>query len=75
MVALPTLSGDTMPVALTVATAVLLLLQVPPLTVSVRDAGVPAQKVDGPPMVPAVATVLTVTGCVAMAVPQLPLTV
>jgi hypothetical protein len=47
------------------------VLQVPPVVVEVSVAGVPVQIVVGPPIVPAVATAFTVTGYVAVEVPQL----
>ncbi len=50
----------TRPDADTVATAVLLLLHVPPETVSVNVDGVPAQKALAPVIVPAEAPVITV---------------
>ena len=60
----------TEPVLLTVATAVLLLLHVPPPTASVRDIVEPVHTTDGPLMLPAVAVRLTVIAAVVVAVPQ-----
>lgn len=72
MVTVPAATPFTIPVdAPTVAIVLLLLLQVPPLTVEVSVAGVPVHTLDGPLMVPAVAPALTVTVVVATAVPQL----
>ena len=70
MVALPVATPVTLPPASTVATAVLLLLQVPPLTASVRDTAAPIHTAEGPLMVPAEAVRLTVIAAVAVAVPQ-----
>ena len=71
IVALPAPTGVTSPELLIVAMAVLLQLQVPPLTVSDKEPGVPRQNAVAPLMIPAEATALTVTGKVATAVPQL----
>lgn len=57
-------------VAPIVATAVLLLLQVPPSAVSVSVADVPGQIADGPETTPATGNGLTVIVEVAMEVPQ-----
>ena len=75
IVAVPAETGDTRPEALIVATAVLLLLHVPPPTVSLSDEPEPTQNDEGPVMIPAVAIALTVTGKVAEDVPQLVVTV
>jgi len=62
MVALPALSAVTTPPVAMPATAVLLLLHVPPPTDAVKDALPPVHKADGPLMIPAVAlTVMIVT--------------
>jgi hypothetical protein len=58
-----------------VAIAVLVLLQIPPAAVSLRLMVVPAHTVDGPLMVPACGSGLTVMDCIAVAVPQLLVTV
>ena len=68
---MPAATPVTVPPALTVATAVLALVQVPPAAVSVSVVLAPAHTVVVPPMVPAAAAGLTVTFCVATAVPQL----
>ena len=61
----------TRPIALTVATAALLLLHVPPLAVSLSVVAVPAQNVVGEPViVPALAPEITVTASVAVSAPQ-----
>ena len=75
IVAVPLLTPVTIPVLPTVATAVLLLLQVPPLIPSVKVIVDPVHTLAGPVMVPAVAVVPMDMGSVAMAVPQLLLTV
>ena len=59
----------------TVAIELLLLVQVPPVMVLVSGTVLPTHTVLGPLMVPAVALVFTVTLVVAVAVPQLLLTV
>ena len=73
MVALPAETPVTAPLAVTVATAVLLLLHTPPLTASEKLAvPPPAHMVNGPPViVPGTGSGLTVTGTFATAVPQL----
>ena len=72
MVEVPSATAVTTPVvALTVATAVLLLLQVPPpvpLLVNVVDR--PVHTDDAPVTEPAFAMALTVSSCVAVEVPQ-----
>lgn len=66
----------TAPVALfMVAMAGLLLAHVPPLVVSVRVLPVPLHMVKEPVIVPALGGLLTVTVAVAVAVPQLLVTV
>jgi len=65
----------TSPEALTVATAVLLLLQVPPDELEDKEEVDPVQIVVAPLMVPATAAGLTVTVCVAATEPQLLVTV
>ena len=69
--ALPASKPVTTPVLLTVATDGLVLVQVPPLTVLVRVTEPPAQTVEGPDKVPAVAVLLTVIRAVAVSLPQL----
>jgi len=72
MVEVPSATAVTTPVvALTVATAGLLLLQLPPpvpLLVNVVDR--PVHTDDAPVTEPAFAMALTVTSCVAVEVPQ-----
>lgn len=76
MVTLPAATPLTTPVAgLTVAKAALLLLQVPPLTASVNVMVEPAHTDDGPLIAPAVGAAVIVTVVVAVAVPQLLVTV
>lgn len=58
-----------------VATDVLLLLQLPPLTASVNVITEPVHTVAGPAMVPADGAGLIVIACVSIAVPQLFVTV
>ncbi len=53
------------PVVILMLAAVLLLLHVPPVTVLLSVATVPAQMPDGPVIVPALGDVFTVTICVA----------
>jgi len=59
--ATPALAAVTVPVADTLATAALLLLQVPPATEAVKAAVVPAQRVSRPLMVTPAPVVFTVT--------------
>ena len=59
-----------MPVVLTVATALLEELHVPPEVASVREILAPAQTVDGPLTVPAVGVRPTESAAVLMAVPH-----
>jgi hypothetical protein len=74
MVAEPALTPVTTPVALTLATAALLVLHTPPADVSVRVPVAVTQMAVVPPMVPGLATGLTVIDDVELAVPQLLLT-
>ena len=67
---MPPLMPVTVPVVLTLATAGLLLLQLPPLVASASADVLPAQNVVVPVMAATVAPVLTVTVLVAVAVPQ-----
>jgi hypothetical protein len=60
----------TTPALLMVATAVVLLLHVPPVVASVRVAVRPEHTVDAPVMIPADGVALIVTALVAAAVPQ-----
>jgi hypothetical protein len=60
-----------MPTELIVATAALLVLQVPPATASAKVVVLPWQMVVVPVMVPADGAVFTVTPIVATPVPQL----
>jgi hypothetical protein len=77
MVAVPDPAAVTTPVPeFTVATAVLLLLQVPPLVpLLVNVVGEPAQAVEEPLIVPAFGAAFTVINFVELNVPQLPVTV
>ena len=75
MVAVPADTPVTTPVELMLATKLLLLPHTPPLTPSVRVVVAPVHTVDEPDMVPAVTIALTVTGSVALVVPQLLVTV
>ena len=69
--AAPPLTPVTTPVALTVATAVLLLLQAPPVAVSLRVVVAPAQMVAVAGLtIPGAASGFTVTGRVASDEPQ-----
>ena len=72
MVALPAATPVTVPAASTVAIAVLLLLQVPPLTVSARPVERPRHTVVAPVTAPAPVSGLTVAVAVATDDPQLP---
>lgn len=67
---MPALMPLTTPVVFTEATAVLEVLQVPPVVASVRFIAAPAQTVAGPLMVPAAGVRLTVSDAVLMAEPQ-----
>ena len=76
MVTVPADMPDTFPVdELTAATPALLLVHTPPEDVSVSVVFAPTQMVVVPPIVPALAAGLTVTVAVAVAVPQLFVTV
>ena len=68
--ALPALNPFTIPVVLTLATTMLLLLQLPPLVVLVSVIFDASQTVCVPSIVPAIGNGLTVTICVSVAVPQ-----
>jgi len=65
----------TVPVVFTLATEVLVLLQVPPLPVVVSIMLEPTQTMEGPVMVPAVLAGLTVSVAALPAAPQLLLTI
>ena len=65
----------TIPVALTLATAALLVVHAPPLTASVNVVVVPVQTVLAPAIVPADGAVLTFTVVVALTLPQVAVTV
>ena len=69
--ALPVATPVTTPELLTVATEVLLLLHVPPLTLSVNEVILPTDTVEVPVIVPADGAAFTITEAVALAVPQL----
>jgi len=71
MLVVPTATAVTTPVVLTVATAVLEELQVPPVAVLVSVSEPPGQSGEAPLMVPASGAALTVIFLVAEAVPQL----
>ena len=71
----PEETPETLPEASTVATAMLLLLHVPPVTASVKVDVVPVQTKVRPEIVPASAEVPTVTPAVTIAEPQLVVTV
>lgn len=75
MVAVPAVMPVTAPVLLTLATAVLLLLHTPPVTASLNVVVPPVHTVMVPVMVPADGVPDTVTVVVALAVPQLLVTV
>ena len=76
MVTLPALMAVAEPVALLMLLTVgLLLLHTPPVTVEEKVAPVPAHKVAGPVMVPTEGAGLTVILVVAVAVPQVVVTV
>ena len=72
---MPVATPVTTPALLTVASAALLLLQVPPVVASVSVMVAPVHTIAGPVMVPADGAGLTVSACVATAVPQLVVTV
>ena len=71
MVTVPVLKPSTIPELFTGAIAALLLVHAPPETVSVKVLVPPTHIVVEPPIVPAFAVGLTVTGNVAFTVPQL----
>ena len=75
MVVLPDEMPVTIPDASTVPTEEVTLLHAPPMAASVKAVFAPAQTTAIPVTVPALGDVLTVTTCVAAAVPQLLLTV
>jgi hypothetical protein len=75
MVAVPASTPDTMPLVPIVATDVLLLVHVPPVTVFDNVIVVLTATVFGPVMDPALGSGLTVTILVATALPQLLVTV
>ena len=75
MVVVPEMRPFTEPEALTVATAVLVLLQTPPVAASVNADDEPAHTVVVPLMKPAAGNGLTVTTWAAATVPQLFVTV
>ncbi len=68
---LPAVMPATLPPVLTVATAILLLLQVPPEVASARRVAEPAHILSVPVMDPADGSGLTVTVAVSVVVPQL----
>ena len=71
MVDVPMTAPNTWPEPSTVAIEVVLLLQLPPVAPSVKEVDEPAQTAAAPLIVPADGSGLTVTICVAAAVPQL----
>ena len=75
MVVLPADTPVTLPEPSTVPTDKVTLLQIPPVVASVKIVFEPAQTIGVPAMVPALGVGLTVTTCVAAAVPQLLVTV
>ena len=75
MVTVPVFTPVTTPLPVTVAMALLPLLHEPPPTVEVRVPVIAWQITEGPLIVPALAEVLTVTTSMALAMPQLLLTV
>ena len=75
MVAEPTDIPVTMPELVIVATPALLVAQNPPETLEEREAAIPVQMVVVPDMVPALAVLFTFMVVVAVAVPQLLVTV
>ena len=70
IVTVPTTTPVTIPEPIIVASEVLLLLHMPPLTVSVRVMCPPVHTVDNPLMVPDGVVAPTVTPTVATAVPH-----
>ena len=75
MVTLPVVMPVTTPDELTVATVLLELIQVPPLTLGVRVMLLPVHTDEGPVRLPAGKDELTVTTMVAWALPQVLVTV
>ena len=75
MVAVPAATPVTKPEPVTLATAGLLLLHVPPLTELLSVIVAPAHTVPDPLIVPAVALPFTVTVAVLLTGPQLAVTV
>lgn len=71
MVVVPAATPVTVPAALMVAAAGLLLLHTPPAAASVRVLEEPGHTIVAPLMVPADGTPVTVTTAVAPALPQL----
>ena len=70
MVAVPVATPVTLPLASTLAVAVLLLLQVPPAAPSLSAMAEPIHTADGPLMVPAAGAAFTVRAAVALALLQ-----
>ena len=75
MVAVPAATPVTIPVDPTVATDVVPEVHAPPLVPSLNAVVAPAHNVAVPEIVPAPGTVFTVTTVVALALPQLLVTV
>ena len=75
MVTVPAVTPRTVPVALTVAIVVLLLLHVPPVTPSTKVDEEPGHTLVTPDIVPADGVVFTTTARKVSAVPQLLVTV
>ena len=75
MVTLPAPTPVTTPAALTLATVLLLLIQVPPVTVSLKVMPEPTHTDDGPVTGPVGAEEVTLTTKVVKAVPQVFVTV
>ena len=74
MVAVPMAPPVTIPDVFTVAIVMLLLLQVPPVTVGVNAVAEPEHTVDAPEMVPADGAPKTVTVTLAALLPHTPVT-
>jgi hypothetical protein len=74
IVALPALTPVTTPAASTVATAALLLVQLPPVEALDRVVVKPAQVVVVPVIAPTVGVLFTVNVVVTIPVPQVPVT-
>ena len=70
MIVVPGATPVTTPVGSTVATAVVVLLHMPPVATSVKFILVPGQRVNRPVMAPATGSGFTVTTAVAVTVPQ-----